>query len=88
MINRYDNRRRLEGWLPPSLCSKAEAPVKAVRFVASILPVCLLNVEMGSFDIHKMQHPDIAGLEYQQGELQDYLIREYVLGKWGRQCAY
>ncbi len=85
---RFDNRRRPVGWLPPSLRSKAEATVKAVRFVASILPVCQVNVEVGSFDTQKMQHPDIAGLHYQQGELQGYLMREYVLEKWGRHCAY
>jgi hypothetical protein len=35
-----------------------------------------------------MQHPDIAHLEYQRGELQGYLVREYVLDKWQRKCAY
>jgi 5-methylcytosine-specific restriction endonuclease McrA len=85
---RFENRRRKEGWLPPSLRSKAEATVKAVRFVTSILPVRQVNVEVGSFDTQKMQNPDITHLEYQQGELQGYLIREYVLEKWGRKCAY
>jgi len=66
---RYDNRRRPAGWLPPSLHSKAEATVKAVRFIASFLPVGQVTVEVGSFDTQKMQNPDIAGIEYQQGEL-------------------
>src|SRR5437763_16404010 len=35
-----------------------------------------------------MQDPDIAHLEYQQGELQGYLLREYVLEKWQRKCTY
>ena len=35
-----------------------------------------------------MQNPDIAHLEYQQGELHGYLLREYVLEKWQRKCAY
>ena len=85
---RFANRRRSAGWLPPSLRSKAEATVKAVRFVASILSVGQVNVEIGSFDTHKMQQPDIAGVEYQQGELQGYLLREYLLEKWQRTCAY
>jgi len=85
---RYDNRRRPFGWLPPSLHSKAEATVKAVRFMASFLPVGRVRVEVGSFDTQKLQNPDIAHLEYQQGELQGYLLREYVLEKWQRKCAY
>jgi 5-methylcytosine-specific restriction endonuclease McrA len=85
---RFANRRRPAGWLPPSLRSKAEATVKAVQFVARILPVCQVNVEVGSFDTQKMQHPDISGLDYQQGELHGYLLREYLLEKWQRHCAY
>ncbi|MBV9229560.1 MAG: HNH endonuclease [Chloroflexi bacterium] len=85
---RSDNRRRPEGWLPPALRSKAEATVKAVCFIASFLPVGRLRVEVGSFDTQRMQNPDIAHQDYQQGELQGYLLREYVLAKWQRQCAY
>jgi 5-methylcytosine-specific restriction endonuclease McrA len=85
---RFANRRRPAGWLPPSLRSKAEATVKAVQFVASILPVCLVNVEVASFDTQRIQHPDISGLDYQQGELHGYLLREYLLEKWQRRCVY
>ncbi|WP_459573867.1 HNH endonuclease, partial [Cupriavidus sp. 8B] len=31
---------------------------------------------------------EISGIEYQQGELAGYEVREYLLEKWGRQCAY
>src|SRR6266487_6239610 len=85
---RFANRRRRASWLPPSLHSKAEATVKAVCFIASFLPVGRVAVEVGSFDTQKLQDADIAGLEYQQGELQGYLLREYVLQKWQRKCAY
>lgn len=85
---RYENRRRPPRWLPPSLRSKAEATVKAVRFIASFLPLSKVHVEIGSFDTQKMQKPDIAHLEYQQGELQGYLLREYILAKFERTCVY
>jgi 5-methylcytosine-specific restriction endonuclease McrA len=85
---RYDNRRRPAGWLPPSLHSKAEATVKAVRFIASFLHVGQVTVEVGSFDTQRMQNPDIAGIEYQQGELEGYLLREYILEKFQRTCVY
>ncbi len=85
---RFANRRRASGWLAPSLRSKAEATVKAVGFAASVLPVGRVNVEIASFDTQKMQNPEIQGEEYQQGQLQGYLLREYLLEKWDRKCVY
>lgn len=35
-----------------------------------------------------MQNPEINGVEYQQGTLFGYEVREYLLEKWGRKCAY
>jgi hypothetical protein len=35
-----------------------------------------------------MENPEISGIEYQQGTLQGYEIREYLLEKGNRQCAY
>ena len=86
--SRWANRRRKAGWLAPSVRSKAEATVKAVRFVASLLPIKQVHVEIGSFDTQKMQNPEVSGISYQQGELQGYVLREYVLEKWQRKCAY
>ncbi len=85
---RFVNRRRKPAWLPPSLRSKAEATVKAVLFVARLLPVGQVNIEVGSFDTQKMQDPEVTGLEYQQGQTQGYLVREYLLRKWKRRCSY
>ena len=85
---RWANRRRKAGWLPPSLRSKAQATAKTVNFVATLLPVSQVNVEIASFDTQKMQDATVHGIEYQQGQLQGYLVREYVLSKWGRRCSY
>jgi len=85
---RWANRRRPDGWLPPSIRSKTEATIKAVRFVASFLPLSQVNVEIAGFDTQKMQHPEVAGMAYQQGELFGYQVREYLLHKWQRKCAY
>jgi len=85
---RFANRRRKPAWLAPSLRSKAEATVKAVLYVARLLPVRQVNVEVGSFDTQKMQDPEVTGLEYQQGQMQGYLVREYLLRKWKRTCSY
>jgi hypothetical protein len=38
--------------------------------------------------MQKMQNPEISGVEYQQGTLFGYEVREYLLEKWRRQCGY
>jgi RRXRR protein len=58
---RFANRRHKPGWLAPSLRSKAEATLKTVCFVASILPVRQIHVEIASFDTQKLQNPEISG---------------------------
>jgi len=35
-----------------------------------------------------MQNPEISGVDYQQGTLLGYEVREYLLEKWERKCAY
>ena len=85
---RWANRRRSSGWLPPSLRARSDATVKAVRFIARVLPTGQIKAEIGSFDTQKMQNPEVSGVSYQQGQLQGYLLREYLLARWLRQCAY
>jgi hypothetical protein len=35
-----------------------------------------------------LEHPEMKGVEYQQGTLAGYELREYLLEKWERRCAY
>jgi 5-methylcytosine-specific restriction endonuclease McrA len=51
-------------------------------------PIRALSQELVRFDTQLMQAPEISGLEYQQGELAGYELRQYLLEKWGRKCAY
>lgn len=85
---RFDNRRRPEGWLPPSLQHRVDTTVSWMRRLTNIAPVCGFAVESVKFDTQKMLNPEISGKEYQQGELAGYEVREYLLEKWGRKCAY
>jgi len=85
---RFDNRRRKDGWLPPSIEHKLNTHIKLVQKFKDILPITDIVVEVASFDAQKMKNPEIKGIEYQQGELQGYEQKEYLLEKWGRKCAY
>lgn len=85
---RFDNRVRNKGWLPPSLQHRVDTTLTWVRRLARYAPVSELALERVKFDMQKMQNPEIAGVEYQQGELQGYQVREYLLEKFNRQCVY
>ena len=85
---RFNNRIRPDGWLAPSLQHRVNTTMSWVHHLMRLAPVTALSQELVRFDLQQMQNPEISGIEYQQGELQGYEVREYLLEKWGRQCAY
>jgi len=85
---RFLNRKKDEGWLAPSTQHRFDSHLRLVNTLESFLPIDYKKVEVSNFDAQKMQNPEIKGVEYQQGELQGYKVREYLLDKWGRKCAY
>ncbi|BCX88367.1 hypothetical protein MIN45_P0736 [Methylomarinovum tepidoasis] len=85
---RFANRRRPDGWLAPSLQHRVDATLAWVERLCRWAPVTDLSLELARFDTQKLQNPEISGTEYQQGERFGYEVREYLLEKWGRQCAY
>ena len=85
---RFNNRTRRKGWLAPSLQHRIDTTLSWVRRIRRWAPITELAVERVKFDMQAMQNPEISGVEYQQGELAGYEVREYLLEKWGRCCAY
>lgn len=84
---RFNNRRRKEGWLAPSVMQKIQTHLNIVASVNKILPISKINIEVASFDIQKIKNPEISGTEYQQGEqLGFWNVREYVLARDGFIC--
>ena len=64
---RFDNRKRCDKWLAPSIRQKIETHLNIVRFLHKILPISKIIVEVASFDIQKIKNPSIEGEEYQEG---------------------
>ncbi|QBQ55860.1 RNA-guided endonuclease IscB [Nitrosococcus wardiae] len=85
---RFLNRTRPKGWLAPSLRSRVENVSTWFNRLLDRAPISECHIETVRFDMQKIQNPEINGVEYQQGELQGYEVREYLLEKWGRKCAY
>ena len=85
---RFLNRTKPKGWLAPSLIHRVQTTITWVKKLMRFAPVTTAVQELVRFDLQKMENPEISGIEYQQGELVGYEIREYLLEKWNRTCAY
>ena len=86
---RFLNRNpRPEGWLAPSLASRVSNVTTWANRLSRSFPVSGVAVELVRFDMQLMQNPEISGVEYQQGTLQGYDAREYLLEKFKRKCVY
>src|SRR5262249_54584815 len=85
---RFQNRRRKEGWLSPSLRSRIESVLTWATRYQRWVPLARIEVERVKFDLSLMQNPEIEGVAYQQGELAGWECRAYLLEKFGRRCVY
>ena len=84
---RFNNRRRKDGWLAPSVQNKVDTHLTVIRKVYEILPITKIIVEVAAFDIQKIKNPTISGTDYQKGEQLDFWnVREYALFRDGHTC--
>jgi 5-methylcytosine-specific restriction endonuclease McrA len=85
---RFLNRKRALGWLAPSMRSRIENVLFLSHKLKKYTPIFQFSVESVKFDMQKLNNPEIQGTEYQRGTLFGYELREYLLEKWQRTCAY
>jgi RRXRR protein/HNH endonuclease len=86
---RFLNRgNKKKGWLAPSLQHRIDTTMAWVKRFQAWAPITAISSELVRFDMQGLENPEISGVEYQQGTLQGYEVREYLLEKWGRQCVY
>ena len=86
---RFLNRgNKATGWLAPSLMHRVQTTMAWVKRIQRWAPVLAISTELVRFDMQQMENPEISGVEYRQGTLAGYEVREYLLNKWNRECAY
>lgn len=86
---RFDNRKKKDGWLAPSVEQKIESHLKVIRLVNKLLPITKTTIEVAQFDAQKIKNSDINGEDYQQGEQMGFWnVREYVLARDGHKCVH
>lgn len=70
---RFDNRAVPEGWVAPSLQHKADAHIRLLQQLCSIVPVTSITLEMGQFDTQLLAAIEEGtsipeGVDYQHGD--------------------
>ena len=86
---RFDNRKKKDGWLAPSIEQKVDSHLKVMRLVHKFLPITKTTIEVAQFDAQKIKNTEINGKEYQQGEQMGFWnVREYVLARDGHRCVH
>lgn len=84
---RFLNRKRTEGWLPPTVQSKLDATFKWIDRFESLLPKPTLHIEVGKFDVQKMVKPNITNEEYKNGQCAGYYdVRYFVFARDSYTC--
>jgi 5-methylcytosine-specific restriction endonuclease McrA len=85
---RFLNRTRVEGWLPHSLQHRVDTTLTWVKRLIKYTPSASIAVELVKFDLQQQENPEVNGVEYQQGTLYGWEVREYLLAKFNRTCQY
>jgi hypothetical protein len=86
---KWNNRTRVEGWLPPSIQRRYDSILRYILRLCSWYPIKKVIIETASFDIQKIINPDISGIEYQKGDLYGYQnMRSYLFAREQGKCQY
>ena len=88
IIQQALNRTRPKWWLASSLQHRVETTLTWVTRLMKLSPIASIIQELVRFDLQQLENPEISGIEYQQGVLCGYEVREYSIDKWDRKCAY
>ena len=90
-LNRVHSMQK--GWLAPSVQTKCDTHINAIKYVCRILPITEITIEMAPFDTQKLK-ADILGMkapsgtDYQHGESEGFdNIKAYVKWRDGYKCA-
>ena len=72
--SRFLNRKRKDGWLPPTVQSKLDATFMWIDKFCDLVPNPILHIEVGKFDINK-----IATEELRENDVYNYYNKRYYV---------
>ena len=86
---RFQNRVKPEGWLAPSVKSRADNVINFVKKYKKLMNINKIMIENVSFDVAQMSSDDsLIGIDYQQGPLYDTNLRDFIFSKTKGRCSY
>jgi hypothetical protein len=84
---RFNNRTKQKDWLPPSTQRRFDTHITSINKLRQLLPIKNIIVEVGNFDIQKIENPDISGIQYQQGSMFEYQnMRSFLMARENGKC--
>ena len=79
---RFNNRRRKEGWLAPSIQHRLDFTIREIKRLYTFLPIAKLVVEVTPFDNQKLLNPNIKPWKYTHGKMHGFkTIKDYLLAR-------
>ena len=86
---RFQNRTRTQGWLAPSVRSRADNVINFVKKYKKFININRVMIENVSFDTAQMSSDNyLIGTDYQQGNLYNKNLREFIFSKTKGRCSY
>jgi len=86
---RFLNRTKPEGWLAPSVKSRADNVINFIKKYKKFLNINKVMIENVSFDIAQMTSDDcLIGTDYQQGNLYQNELRSFIFSRSNGKCVY
>ena len=86
---RFLNRTRPKGWLAQSVKSRADNVINFIKKYKKLININKIMIENVSFDTAQMSSDTkLWGNDYQQGNLYNKNLREFVFSKTKGRCSY
>ena len=86
---RFLNRVKPEGWLAPSVKSRADNVINFIRKYKKLINIDKVMIESVSFDVAQMSSEiKLYGVDYQQGSLYQKKLRDFVFSRSNGKCSY
>ena len=86
---KFLNRTRPEGWLAPSIKSRADNVINFIRKYKKLININKVMIEHVSFDVAQMTAgTNLIGTAYQQGPLYQQKLRSFIFGRSNNKCVY
>lgn len=86
----FNNRKtQTKGWIAPTLRQKIETYKSTIDRLCKILPISKCIFEYTSFDIQKLENPNIQDEQYQHGQMERFEnVKAFVKWRDSYTCQY